>query len=73
MRTSTWAMSEYGYRISHCLMMLRHVYEPNDALKWIASPQPLLSNRVPADLLETREGANEVEAMIMRILDGAYV
>lgn len=70
---SYWPMSQYGLSVTHCLLMLRYLYEPQDAIRWITSAQELLQGRVPADLLLTRDGAKEVDAMISRILDGAHI
>ena len=70
---SYWPMSQYGLNVTHCLLMLRYLYEPQEAIRWITSAQELLQARIPADLLLTREGAKEVDAMISRILDGAHI
>lgn len=68
-----WPMAIYSLKISNVLMHLRHLYEPAEAMRWLTSPQPLLANRVPADMMLVKGGSLEVGALIQRILDGAYV
>lgn len=60
-------------RITNVLGQLKEFYELSDAISWVASKQPLLQDRRPADLLQTDEGAKEVEAVIARLRDGAFV
>lgn len=48
------------------------VYEPFDAATWFISPQSLLGNRKPCELLSTPEGRGLVDAVISQLLDGAY-
>jgi len=67
-----WPMAEYALRVHSCLMELRHLYEPKEALKWLTSPQSLLSDRVPGEMLVTLTGMREVSALIARINDGAF-
>jgi Protein of unknown function (DUF2384) len=67
-----WPMVAYGREVSSMLMLLRHLYEPQEALRWLASGQSMLANRAPADLLLTPEGRQEVESLLARINDGAF-
>ena len=67
-----WPMAQYSGRVMAALMMLRHLYEPPEAVLWLSRKQPLLRDEVPAELLATIDGAREVEALIARICDGAH-
>jgi len=69
---SYWEMAIYAGRVHAALMMLRHLCEPDMALRWLGERQRLLDNDVPAALLLTSEGAKKVEALIARITDGAF-
>ena len=61
----------YGSRIASCACDISTSLKV--ALRWIAEAQELLQGRVPADLLLTREGALEVDAVIKAVLDGAHI
>jgi hypothetical protein len=67
-----WPMAIYAGKVQVALMMLRHLYEPQEAMQWLTSAQPLLQDRVPCDLMLTTDGARLVEALIARICDGAF-
>jgi hypothetical protein len=41
-----WTMCHYGAAVTTALLMLRHLYEPRKALRWICEEQPLLNGRV---------------------------
>lgn len=69
---SYWEMAAYSTRVMSVLMMLRHLYEPPMAVKWLNERQRLLSDDIPAELLLTTEGMKKVEAVIARITDGAF-
>ena len=69
---SYWSMSVYALAVQTVLMMLRDLYQPAEALRWITSPQPLLDGKVPADMLVTIDERRKVEALIVRICDGAF-
>ena len=67
-----WGMATYSLRLDRVLAELRHLYEPPDALRWVTAGQAMLGNRVPADLITTPEGLDEVLAMLARINEGAF-
>lgn len=53
--------------------LARLVLEDDDkALGWLASPQPGLGGRRPADLAHTETGMREIENLLLRIEHGAY-
>lgn len=52
--------------------MLMEIYIPQDIVKWLQSPQPLLDFQVPEKMME--EGKrDEVYIVLKRMMDGAYV
>jgi hypothetical protein len=51
-----WPMTIYCLRLDKVMIELRHLYEPQEALRWLTSGQAHLGNRVPADLLLTASG-----------------
>lgn len=51
---------------------LRHVYSPEEAREWIASPQPLLDGAVPRDLIDAGRH-EEVLRLVAQIRTGVYV
>ena len=42
------------------------------ACDWLRQPQPVLGGGVPIELAQTRQGAEDVEALINRIEQGVF-
>jgi hypothetical protein len=52
--------------------LLSNLYETGEAMVWLRSPQPLLADRIPWQMIKDGEG-DKVKAMLQAILDGAYL
>lgn len=63
---------QYAERVYRTLVALEPLYEVPDAIQWLISPQPSLSQSRPVSLLRTAGGTAQVEAKIALVLDGAY-
>lgn len=63
----------YAFRILQTLTALEEFYEPLEAMRWLRLEQALLGGRKPAELLKTEDGTIEVNAVIARLRDGAYI
>lgn len=60
-------------RVVRVAVRLIEFYDEPQIAQWFETPQPLLGNRVPIELLTTDAGAAEVDAMVAHLADGAYV
>ena len=63
----------YASRVYAALVALDDFYEPVEAMAWMNSPQVLLNDQRPTDLLKTAEGTVQVMDVITRLRDGAYI
>lgn len=57
---------KHAGRIAGVVQLLLAYVNESVAAVWLDSPQPLLGDRVPADLCRTEEGAREVRAAVER-------
>ncbi len=48
------------------------IYEPNEALMWLVTPQKSLGTRLPCELLGERDGFQKILTLITQITDSAY-
>jgi uncharacterized protein (DUF2384 family) len=48
------------------------IYEPNEALMWLVTPQQLLNSRKPCELLAEKDGFSKILTVIAQITDSAY-
>ena len=64
-------------RLLSVMRALGAVYDVEHAVQWCETPQPLLDGQRPVDLLITEAGAAEVDAevdaVVARLHDGAYI
>ena len=51
---------------------LAHLYPPDDAQAWLALPQKLLGDRIPAQMIAAGDG-DEVLTLLKAVNDGAYL
>ncbi len=60
-------------RLAHILAFATEVIENKDAaMKWLSRPQFGLGGAIPIEMLQTEEGAEEVENLLGRIQYGVY-
>jgi uncharacterized protein (DUF2384 family) len=52
--------------------LLSELYKPHQARLFLKSPQALLGDKIPNDLIDAGRGA-EVERVLRQFLDGAYL
>jgi putative toxin-antitoxin system antitoxin component (TIGR02293 family) len=57
------------YRFARIIVLAEKVFE-KDALEWLRTPQHGLGGAIPIDVLQTDEGAREVEELLLRIEHG---
>jgi len=67
------SINTYNARLASVVENLLELYEAPEASAWLKTPQSLLGNARPADLLWTERGYLEVSAVIHRVLDGAFI
>lgn len=53
--------------------MLTKLYTPAEAATWLRSPQPLLGDAIPRDLVRTEEGRARVLMVLGSIVDGNHL
>lgn len=58
--------------VSEIWLSLREFMAPEECERFLRSPQPLLNNRVPIDLLDTEHGPEEVRVVIARLRNGDF-
>lgn len=67
-----WA-ERVAARVKIIMLYLLEFYEPNDAMRWFVTGQPLLEMDIPFLLMQTTPGYKRVRAVIERLKDGAYI
>lgn len=65
-------VSDRAYRVARVLVLARDLFDgdSNKIHSWLHRPQPGLGERRPIDVMDTSEGAQEVERLLIRVLDG---
>lgn len=63
----------YVERVGQTLLAIGFLYEPAESIRWLNSPQPMLNNNRPAELLQTDEGTARINQLIAQLRDGAFV
>ena len=64
--------SDRAYRVARVVVLADELFEGDTAKvhSWLNRPQPGLGEVRPVDIMDTSEGAEAVEDLLIRILDG---
>lgn len=66
--------SEKLLRVARLRNLLRALFSSDEAIsKWLLTPDSVLGDRPPIDLLDTEIGAREVEDLVQSIAHGQFV
>jgi uncharacterized protein (DUF2384 family) len=52
---------------------LLEFFDPQKAREWLVTPQPLLDDKRPCELLSTPRGHQRLLALLAQLRDGAHV
>jgi hypothetical protein len=65
-------MSDHEDKLRELGAKLRHLYDAQQAMVWLFSPQPLLEGWAPAALIQQRR-INEVILLLDQLILGIYL